>query len=303
MRPAPLQQVAELDNIGAITYWFTRGMIDNATYTGVLSTCNMSDVGPLLARTASLRQREADWELATGAAAPGSKRHSRPLGFTPRQDEASGRAALHAGLDCDGWTNQAFGLLGGIDIYDSYADVCTTSEVKANGPAAVSARSGSGSNVAAGCANNYDPCRDAYTTAYLNTPKVKAAIHANASIVWTGCSDVVDYSRFDLLTSMLPTYEFLFQQKLKILVYSGDVDAIVPHLGTLSWLNALVGRGTLAQTEAIRSYVVNGQVGGWTTKFDQLTYASVRNSGHFVPELQGERALHLFSSFIDGTPL
>ena len=42
-----------------------------------------------------------------------------------------------------------------------------------------------------GCADNYDPCRDTKTTAYLNDPTVKAAIHANASIVWSGLCFVV----------------------------------------------------------------------------------------------------------------
>ena len=81
------------------------------------------------------------------------------------------------------------------------------------------------SNNAAGCAVNYDACRDDKTVAYLNTPAVKAAIHANASIVWAGCSSVVDYSRFDLLSSMLPVYEQLIAAGLRMLVYSGDVDA------------------------------------------------------------------------------
>ena len=264
--------VAELDNTGALDYWHSRTMIDDATRNGVLATCNMSDVGPLLAQRTRV---EADWELAAGVPL-GSKR--RPLGFTPLRDAATGRAvtwaasAAAAPTDCDGWTNQAFGLLSGINIYDSYVNVCPTG---ARGKAArqlTAAGEGAAppsSNNAAGCATNYDPCRDDKTTAYLNTASVKAAIHANASITWAGCSSVINYSRFDLLTSMLPVYEFLFDAGIDMLVYSGDVDSIVPTLGTRAWLAKL----PLVEKEPIRAYTVDGQVGGWVTKYDKLTFA------------------------------
>ena len=304
-------------------------MIDKATHDGVLATCNMSDVGPLAAAARGVRL-EADWEVAAGVA-PGSK--ARPLGFSPLYDPARSGARLHGGLDCDGWTNQAFASLGNINIYDIFVDVCGSGAA-----AAQKALSpfGEESNNNAGCANNYDPCRDDKTTAYLNNAAVKAAIHANASITWSGCSSVVNYSRFDLLTSMLPTYEFLIQQGLRIMVFSGDVDAIVPVLGTRAWLAQL----PLTQTNASRPWTLNGQVGGWVTEYAELTFATVRNAGHvsrlppplsrpppsekavaplhvappptetspnphqqMVPETQGARGLALVNAFLSGTPL
>lgn len=293
--------VADLDNTGALDFWHSRTMIDTATYDGVLATCNMSDVGPLAAAAGGRVRLEADWEIAAGVAA-GSRR--RPLGFSPLRDAATGGAVLHAGLSCDDWTNAAFALISGIDIYDVYDNVCTESATaKALGgraaAAAISPRAGADSNNAAGCAQNFDPCRDARTTTYLNTPAVKAAIHANASITWSGCSSVVDYSRFDLLTSMLPVYRELFAAKLRILVYSGDVDAIVPSLGSRAWIAAL----NLTARAPLRAWSLDGQVGGWTTSYPEMDFTTVRNAGHFVPELQGSRALALFKAFIAGTPL
>ncbi len=38
---------------------------------------------------------------------------------------------------------------------------------------------------------------------------------------------------------MLPTWRKLLQEDLDILVYSGDMDGILPTLGTLNWINAL----------------------------------------------------------------
>jgi serine carboxypeptidase-like clade 2 len=51
--------------------------------------------------------------------------------------------------------------------------------------------------------------------------------------LWTDCSDGrIQYSRLDLLRSMLPVYRRLLKAGLRMLVYSGDVDAIVPVTGS-----------------------------------------------------------------------
>ena len=60
---------------------------------------------------------------------------------------------------------------------------------------------------------------------------MQAAIHANTSHLpypWDECSNIVNYSRDDLLSSMLPVYRDLIAAGVKMLVFSGDVDAIVP---------------------------------------------------------------------------
>jgi serine carboxypeptidase-like clade 2 len=280
---------ANLDNLGAVDFWLSRTAISQEIHDGIISTCNMSDVGPLAAGRV---RAEADWEVAAGITAP-----ARPLGFTPLLDSTTGRAKLSGGASCDDWTNQGFGLLSGIDIYDMYDNVCPSSSSAASALAGVAALPDS--NNQAGCAQNFDPCRDDKTTKYLNTPAVKAAIHANASITWSGCSSVVNYSRFDLLTSMIPVYQELIAAGLRILVYSGDVDAIVPSIGSRSWISAL---GTQV-ISPIRAWSLDGQVGGWTTQYAGLNFTTVRGAGHFVPEMQGSRALAMFNAFIANVPL
>jgi serine carboxypeptidase-like clade 2 len=77
--------------------------------------------------------------------------------------------------------------------------------------------------------------------AYLDRKDVQQAIHANTTLPfpWTVCSSVVQYSRASLLSSMLPVYDELIKAKLRMLVYSGDVDAIVPVTGTMAWVASL----------------------------------------------------------------
>ena len=294
--------VAELDNVGAVDFWLSRTAISQDIHDGIIATCNMSDVGPLAAGRV---RAEADWEVAQGLSAP-----LRPLGFTPLFDAAMGVAKVSGGANCDGWSNQGFGLLSGIDIYDVYDNVCTASTPSSSvalspiaatktPTATATAKTLPDSNNAAGCSQTFDACRDDKTSDYLNTPAVKEAIHANASIVWRECSNVIDYSRFDLLSSMLPVYNELIAAKLRILVYSGDVDAIVPSIGSRAWIAAL----NSDLVSPIRAWTLDGQIGGWTTQYAGLNFTTVRNAGHFVPELQGSRALALFNAFINNLPL
>ena len=68
------------------------------------------------------------------------------------------------------------------------------------------------------------------------------------------------------------------QSKLKILVFSGDVDAIVPVTGTMTWIYQLNKAIVTAKTP----WYLNGQVGGRATVYDGFTFTTVRNAGHMV---------------------
>lgn len=301
--------VAEDDNTGALDFWYQRTMISSTMREGLLTTCNMSDIGPIMATRTKAVRLEADWELELGVEL-GSKRGSRPLGFSPRfvvvvdhTGHTKKKEATYKGLNCDQWQNKTMNNLNGIDIYDVYSNVCPQ-QLPVKDVRQISRQLSSipTSNGLSGCATNYDPCRDQKTTRYMNNPAVKASIHANATITWAGCSSIVNYSRFDLLSSMIPVYDELLNQEppLRVLVFSGDVDAIVPSVGTRTWLKRL----RLQETEEIRPWSLNEQVGGWVTTYEKnLSFATVRNAGHFVPGLQGSRALYLFEKFLNNERL
>jgi len=132
-------------------------------------------------------------------------------------------------------------------------------------------------------------------TSYLNRPDVQAAIHANISYSWTDCSGLVNYNYSDVEKSVIPIYQkYIASGQLKMLVYSGDVDAIVPITGTRAWLSSL----QLPIQNPWRPYMLDGQVAGYTVEYQGLTFASVRNAGHMVPETQPSRALLMLNSFI-----
>ena len=146
-----------------------------------------------------------------------------------------------------------------------------------------------------------NPCVVKDTYAYLNRPDVQKAIHADEK-EWTMCSNQLHYSEKDLLTPMKNVWTQLlgFSKELKFLVYSGDVDAAVPWLGTLFWLKDLERDGIIQLTKDWNPwYATTRQVGGFTLQFDKMTFKTVREAGHQVPLSQPRRAYDMLNDFLE----
>jgi len=100
-------------------------------------------------------------------------------------------------------------------------------------------------------------------------------------------------------TSVIPLYKNFIANypSLQILVYSGDVDAIVPYWGTRTWVLSLNN----PIKEQWRPWLDYGeQVGGFVEVHNGFTFATVRNAGHMVPFYQPERGWIMYSSFFNG---
>nr|GMD28934.1 serine carboxypeptidase 24-like [Ipomoea batatas] len=91
--------------------------------------------------------------------------------------------------------------------------------------------------------SGYDPCTENYAEKYYNRPDVQKALHANTTGIpykWTACSEVLIKNWRDSEFSILPTYRKLMAAGLRIWVFSGDTDSVVPVTATrfsLSHLN------------------------------------------------------------------
>jgi len=255
-----------IDNQGAIFDWWSHAIISDESYIGMIQNCDFSNIGPL-----------AD-----------------PFGkpFKLGKDPAK----------CNQFVNTAFTEMGNINIYDIYVDVCTQNRKTFEFLA------GAGSifhqavlKAVGGIWPPYHPCGDNYVTTYMNQNSVKSALHAKPSITWGECSNIVNYNYSDVEASVIPLYQKFIAKypNLQILVYSGDVDAIVPVTGTRAWLRSL----HLPIVKPWRPwYDSRKQVGGYVTVYKGLTFTTVRNAGHMVPETQPERAFNMFSKFIKGIP-
>lgn len=139
---------SELDNTGAVQQWVSHGMIANDTANGILTTCNMSSVGPLFRdqlNANAIASAAGDAHQLREVAAGGLEVTSvgNALGFKPKHPVlmagANGAGASWAfptykAQDCNSWSNQATTEMGNTDIYYVTGDVCVTGN-KAPAPA------------------------------------------------------------------------------------------------------------------------------------------------------------------------
>lgn len=305
---------ATIDNLGAAMMWWSHALISSSTFHHLVTDCNMSNVGPIRDVPDAL---SADLIAAGGSAVGGS-------------EEA-----------CDDAMDKAMGEMGPINIYQVYADVCTPAgtaslarhlnkaSLRHKAPAFAAAallrassrplpatrplqlRQGQGADYAdededGSGFHHQDACVDNEVQAYLNRDDVQAALHVhNRPLPWSDCTDAVEYSEKDLLSSMIPVYRALLATKLRIMVYSGDVDGIVPTTGTRAWVEGL----KLKVKASWRPWLTPAsarlpqQVGGYVTEYAGLTLATVRGAGHMVPYTQPARALQLFQRFLGAKPV
>ncbi|XLR67706.1 hypothetical protein S83_018378, partial [Arachis hypogaea] len=83
--------------------------------------------------------------------------------------------------------------------------------------------------------SRYDPCTEKYAEIYYNRSDVQKALHANTTGIpykWTACIEVLNRNWNDTDVSVLPIYRQLMANRIRVWVFSGDVDSVVPVTAT-----------------------------------------------------------------------
>lgn len=182
-----------------------------------------------------------------------------------------------------------------VDNYDVTLDVCISSvlsQSKIINPQQVGER--------------IDVCIDDETVNYLNRQDVQKALHAWLVGVskWLVCSDILDYEMLDAEIPMISLVGSLVTAGVRVLVYSGDQDSVIPLTGSRTLVRDLANQLRLNTTVPYRAWFGGQQVGGWTEVYGGLlSFATVRGASHEVPFSQPERSLVLFKSFLEARPL
>ncbi|XP_039038652.1 serine carboxypeptidase-like 25 isoform X2 [Hibiscus syriacus] len=252
------------DNLGTVTYWWSHAMISDKTYHQLINTCDFR------------RQKESD--------------------------------------ECESMYSYAMDQeFGNIDQYNIYAPPCNNSDGSrfTRQSMRLPHRPRRGQFIAILSMKalqifrqiaGYDPCTEKYAEIYYNRPDVQKALHANKTGIlykWTSCSEVLNRNWNDTDVSILPIYREMIAGGLRVWVFSGDVDSVVPVTATRYSLEQL----KLTTKIPWYPWYVKKQVGGWTEVYEGLTFATVRGAGHEVPLFKPRAALELFKSFLRGTPL
>ncbi|PON41922.1 Serine carboxypeptidase-like [Parasponia andersonii] len=191
---------------------------------------------------------------------------------------------------------------GHIDQYSIYTPTCTALVSNNNTILTMTKHLRLKNSLLRRRVSGYDPCTESYSEKYYNRKDVQNAMNANTTGIpykWTACSEVLIKNWKDSENSMLPTYKYLIAAGLRIWVFSGDTDSVVPVTATRFSLSHL----NLPIKTRWYPWYTGGQVGGWTEVYKGLTFATVRGAGHEVPLFQPKRAFTLFRSFLGGKEL
>ncbi|XP_006354958.1 putative serine carboxypeptidase-like 23 [Solanum tuberosum] len=184
---------------------------------------------------------------------------------------------------CNAYLDQIDEETGNIFIYNVYAPLCNN---------------GSPSSTSI---SDVDPCLPNYIQSYFNIPEVQKAMHANVTNLpypWESCNNTLNLNWKDRPLSVLPLLHQLMKSELRIWLYSGDMDVVVPVTDTRYAIKKL----NLSVKTSWYPWYLQGEVGGYVEEYENLTLVTIRGAGHFVPTYQPNRALAFFSHFLSGKP-
>jgi len=89
------------------------------------------------------------------------------------------------------------------------------------------------------------------------------------------------------------------KNNIRILIYSGDTDAIVSFVDSEEALKKL----NLDIVNWWRPWFISeAQIGGYIVEYDGLTFVTVRGAGHMVPQWKRESSYYMFSHFLNNEP-
>ncbi|KAJ4956750.1 hypothetical protein NE237_013533 [Protea cynaroides] len=146
------------------------------------------------------------------------------------------------------------------------------------------------------------PCTDdVVATAWLNSAAVRTAIHAEQSSVigaWELCTDNINFNHD--AGSMIKYHKNLTTQGYRAIIYSGDHDMCVPFTGSEAWTRSLGYK----ITDEWRPWYCNDQLAGFIQGYaNNLSFLTVKGSGHTVPEYKPQEAFAFYSRWLAGGPI
>ncbi|KAJ8259284.1 hypothetical protein COCON_G00182960 [Conger conger] len=149
------------------------------------------------------------------------------------------------------------------------------------------------------------PCTNSTpSTMYLNNPYVRSALHISPdALKWAVCSAEVNLNYGRLYMDMKSQYlKLLGALKYRVLVYNGDVDMACNFLGDEWFVESLQQEVQVKRRTWLYNTADGQQVGGFVKDFSNLSFLTVKGSGHMVPSDKPAAAFTMFSRFLNKEP-
>ncbi|KAH9323355.1 hypothetical protein KI387_017994, partial [Taxus chinensis] len=123
-----------------------------------------------------------------------------------------------------------------------------------------------------------DVCVGDESTTYLNKLDVQEAMNVRfcgSAKKWSPCSRNLQYDHLDVEISTVPLLGELVKAGIRVFVYSGDQDSVIPLTGTRTLIYNLAADLKLNTSAPYRVWFEGNQVGGWTQVYSKLlSYAT-----------------------------
>ena len=166
-----------------------------------------------------------------------------------------------------------------------------------------------------------------FNVAYFNRPDVQKALNvfdegpvstaAETGWEWAECSRAPFFNYTKTTKSHTALYQQHLIPEMRVTIFSGDVDACVPYLGTMRWVDDVVqntdGIGEREPWPEVgnswTNWNVDQNVAGYFSTWDvtgsdhTFTFATVKGAGHMVPEVKPKSAGSLFYRFLHDLPM
>ncbi|RVW82494.1 Serine carboxypeptidase-like 18 [Vitis vinifera] len=138
---------------------------------------------------------------------------------------------------------------------------------------------------------------------WANDRRVQKALGIREGTIpeWVRCNNSLAYTH-DVF-STVAYIQKLHEKGYGGLIYSGDHDMLVPHMGTQEWINSL----NLSISKDWEPWFVDGQVAGFSIEYSNskrgMTFATVKGGGHTAPEYKPKECLAMIYRWLAYYPL
>ncbi len=112
------------------------------------------------------------------------------------------------------------------------------------------------------------------------------------------CSDAIGQRYIIQDKGSIWAYPTLISSGIRILIYSGDTDMVVPFNGNQGWIENL-NLDIEKPWVQWKAFDDKNNVSGYYIKYKGLTFCTVKGTGHNVPEGKPKEAFYMFSKFLN----
>ena len=110
---------------------------------------------------------------------------------------------------------------------------------------------------------------------------------------WESCSSKIGGTYHKDVTT-IPLFEGFKKEGLKILLFSGNIDAQVSYVETEEYIKEIGWKQTKEKYRFVNHF---GSLEAWVTEYEGLTFYVVNGAGHMVPHDRPAAALRMFDWF------